>query len=185
MKTIIYLFLILLNTIVLGQNSIYKKILFDKPYKKEVNSSILKDSTIRKLNFPKYLFECEKIKNVISFYNNPKNDPSIINKKTGSILECTFFNKEDFTNAKTKINVFRNNNYSNFSAKFEYKEYHSFILTGLIIAFDNKNDKMLLINVNSCVFPDQKKRILSILKNYNQFKIYIFNCGGKELVNQY
>ena len=47
---------------------------------------------------------------------------------------------------------------------------------------DDVEMKVLLIRIDSCMFPDQKKYVLKVLKKNKKQNIYIFNCGGKELI---
>ncbi len=176
---IIVTIVFLLPSLLFSQNKKYNKILFCKAIKQE--EIILSDEQI-KINFPNIFFDRKGIKSTISFYIKRENDLSAITRKAGGLLECRFDSDESLKIIKDKIVLFSKNNYSSLTEDFDYKKYSEFVERGLIVVIDYVETKVLLIRVDSCMFSDQKKYVLKELEKYKKQNIYVFNCGGKELI---
>jgi hypothetical protein len=174
---IIVLFLPL---ILFSQNKEYNNILFCKSIKQK--SIILSDEQ-KKINFPDIFFNKEDIKSTTSFYVESENDIVAINRRNGSVLECKFYSEESIIRIKDKIDLYSKNNYSSLTDDFDYKKYSVFVERGLIVVVDDVEMKVLLIRVDSCMFPNQKKYVLKELKKQKRKNVYVFNCGGKELIS--
>ncbi|WP_281232939.1 hypothetical protein [Flavobacterium gelatinilyticum] len=172
----------LLWNIGIAQESFYKKLLFDKAI--DVKTLPIVSEYETKSNIHKLLFDHNDFKKCASYNTLDQSEIHVIKRKTGSVIEYESADEESYLKAKKRIQDFKVRNYNNFSEKLEYKEYHIYNFTGKIIAFNNEKKQMLLILVNSCVFEDQKRRIVQLLEKRKIFDIYVFNCGGKELVTK-
>ena len=171
---------LVLPFILFSQDIKYSKILFCKAFKQE--NIILSEEQI-KINLPHILFDDKGIKSTISLYIERKSDLFAYNRKEGGILVCGFYSDESLKITRDKILLFSRNNYSSFKNDFDYKEYFEFVETGLIVVIDYVEKKVLLIRVNSCMFPDQKNYVLNKLKKYKKQNIYVFNCAGNQLIS--
>ncbi|KAF2513873.1 hypothetical protein [Flavobacterium foetidum] len=176
-----FLVLLLAGFTAFSQESLYKKILFNKELK--TNELTLTQEDLNAA-FPNFLFDNLNFRKITSFYIETYKDKFVIDSNSGSLLECTFTSDEGFVQQKYKIQNFALKNYNNFNEDFDYKTYTIFVQRGFIIAFNKIEKTMLMIDVNSCIFEKQKSKVLRLLKNKKTFDVFVLNCGGKELVSR-
>jgi len=112
-------------------------------------------------------------------------DPEIwvIDKEAGNCLFLNF-KKNDYSEIVDKLNLLVEKGYKVFENDNEdgYKSYLEFTGRGLIVATVPHKYQIVLISMNTCIFPENKKKIIKNIRSLNLFSSsFLFNCGGKQL----
>ena len=112
-------------------------------------------------------------------------DPEIwvIDKEAGNCLFLNF-KKNDYSEIVDKLNLLVEKGYKVFENDNEdgYKSYLEFTGGGLIVTTVPHKYQIVLISMNTCVFPENKKKIIKNIRSLNLFSSsFLFNCGGKQL----
>ncbi|SNR77389.1 hypothetical protein [Flavobacterium sp. ov086] len=125
-----------------------------------------------------------KVSDSIIVYNSSKStDANVIDKEVGSCLILNFA-KKDYLEIIAQLNFLNKQGYHVFKDdnQSDYKKYLEFISRGLIISTVPGKNQIILIYVNTCVFLDNKNKLIKNIKNIDLLSdSYVFNCGGKQI----
>ncbi|MTH18254.1 hypothetical protein [Flavobacterium sp. LC2016-01] len=155
------------------------KLLLTKKYTK----SIVASSVLYKNDFSEKNLISKVSDSVIVYSTSKSVDIYVIDKEVGacSILN---FNKKDYLEIVDKLNFLIQQGYNVFKDEngSDYKKYLEFINRGLIITTVPNKNQIILIYMNTCVFLDNKNKLVKNIKKIDLFSSsYVFNCGGKQI----
>lgn len=103
---------------------------------------------------------------------------------TGFIIK---YENHAFLKALQNLNTVYIKGYKIFSDSNDedYKDYNSFIKEGLILVSVPQYNIYIGLYANTCIFNDNKSAVTSLVKKNSLFSdTYIFNCGGKKLIEK-
>lgn len=107
----------------------------------------------------------------------------VIDKEVGSCLFLNF-KENDYSEIVDKLNLLVEKGYTVFENdnEDEYKSYLEFTGRGLIVITVAHKHQIVLISMNTCVFPENKRKIIKNIRSLNlSSSAFVFNCGGKQL----